>query len=50
MLDIGMALVIGVGPLRRSPRPRMSVRLAVAEAVWPEFFDKEGVRPAMLLN
>ena len=40
-----MALVIGVGPFRRRLWPRMPVRLAVAEAVEPELFDKEGVRP-----
>jgi len=40
-----MAVIIGVDPLRRSPWPCLVFCLAVAEAVEPEFFDKEEVRP-----
>ena len=45
MLDISIAFIISVDPLHQLPWPCMVFCLAVAEAVQPEFFDKEGVQP-----
>lgn len=40
-----MPFVTGVGPPLRRPRHQMLFCLAVAEAVEPQFFDEEGVKP-----